>query len=119
MYLSNASLSELQREAEYTNNELALRILNLVEEDYEKRLEESQANERDVNDEIREYAVDSLNDLGNFIACLIVDIREGKGGKMASHKAATSFQQCAEDNIDADSYEVLSPMINKIVKACH
>lgn len=119
MYLSNASLSELQREAEYTDNELALHILNLVEEEHQKHLKESQANERDVNDEIREYAVEALNDLGNFIACLIIDIREGKGGKIASRKAATSFQQCAEDNIDADSYELLSPMINKIVKACY
>ena len=119
MYSSDSTLDELRREAECTNNELALRILKLAEEEFSERLEESHQRERDVSDEVREYVVNSLDDFGNFIACLIVDIREGKGGKTACHKAATSFQQCAEDNIDADSYEVLSPMINKIVKACY
>lgn len=118
MYSSNSTLDELRREAECTNNELALRILKLAEEEFERKLEESHRNERNVSDEVREYVVDSLDDLGSYIACLITDIRQGKGGVRASAKAAKDFQQCAEDNIDSDSYEVLSPMIDKIIKAC-
>jgi hypothetical protein len=110
--------SELRRGAEYSDNKLALRIIQQYEEEFEERLGKSQNNERTVNDEINEYVVGNLDDLGTYIAQLIVDIRLNKAGVRATTKSANAFKQCAEDNIDTDSYEVLSPMIDKIVRAC-
>lgn len=114
MYFSNASLEELRREAEYTNNELALRILELAD----TQIEEAKKGQCDISCEVREYALNNLDEVGNFVAAMIADIRECKAGVRGTKKAGVHFKNRFEDNICADSAELLAGFVDKIYEAC-
>lgn len=114
MYISNASFEELRREAEHTNNELALRILELAD----TQIEEAKTGECDKSCEVREYALNDLDEVGNFVAALIEEIRQCKAGVRGTKKAGVDFKNRFEDNICADSAELLAGFVDKIYEAC-
>ena len=114
MYMHNMSFEELRREAEYTNNELALRILELA--DTQIKANENECNR--ISCEVREYALNDLDEVGNFVATLIEEIRECKAGVRGTKKAGVDFKNRFEDNIGSDSAELLAGFADKIYEAC-
>ena len=118
MYISNLTFEELRREAEYTNNELALRILDLADNKINAEVEEAKAGKCTVSCEVREYALNDLDVVGDFVATLIKDIRRCKGGVRATKQAGVNFKYRFEDEISVDSAELLAEFADKIYEAC-
>lgn len=113
MYFSNATLQELVRDAEETQNELALRMYEKLRTTYQVKtkllsLEAKRA-------EIFEWAVNATNDpLKTFTLELLKAVFDAKGGKRKTLEAIRQFRLCCETDIMADEAELLEHFVNNV-----
>lgn len=115
MYFSNATLQELVREAEETQNELALRLYNKVRNDLPSEEQVVITRSEVKRAEIFEWAVNATNDpLKTFTLELLKAVFDAKGGKRKTLEAINQFRLCCETDIMADEAELLENFVNDV-----
>ena len=115
MYFSNATLQELVREAEETQNELALRMYDKVKNDIPSEDQVVITRSEARRAEIFEWAVNATNDpLKTFTLELLKAVFDAKGGKRKTLEAINQFRLCCETDIMADEAELLEHFVNDV-----
>nr|DAO81153.1 MAG TPA: hypothetical protein [Caudoviricetes sp.] len=116
MIFSNSTLEEMRREAESTNNKLALAIFKKIEnEDVEE--ERLLTRSERIQNELREYALNELEDsLVPFTINLLCSVYAAKGGKRKTLEAIEHFKVRCENEIGSDETEMLEKFINEVPK---
>lgn len=111
MIFSNSSFEELRREAESSNNELALAILKKID-DNEEITVLSKSEEYDF--EVRGYAIHDINnDIADFVVEFLKSVYEAKGGKRKTLEAIQQFRLDVE-NVPADQAEMIEHFLNDV-----
>lgn len=114
MIFSNSTLEEMRREAESTNNELALAIFKRIEDENVEEEMLLSRSER-IQSELREYALNALEDsLIPFTINLLCSVFAAKGGKRKTLEAIKHFRIRCENDIGSDETEMLEDFINKV-----
>jgi hypothetical protein len=118
MIFSNSTLEEMRREAESTNNELALAIFKRIEDEDEDVQEEMLLSRSErIQSELREYALNELNvSLVPFTINLLCSVYAAKGGKRKTLEAIEHFKIRCENEIGSDETEMLEKFINEVPK---
>lgn len=112
MIFSNSSLEEMRREAESSNNELALEILKKLDEIVQENVR-SRSEEYII--EVQGYAVNAVNDdIANFIIELLKSVFEAKGTKRKTLEAIQQFRLDVENGVMADEAEMLEHFLNDV-----
>ena len=115
MYISNATLQELVREAEETQNELALRLHEKVKNNIPSEDQVVITRSEAKRAEIFEWAVNATNDpLKTFTLELLKAVFDAKGGKRKTLEAIRQFRLCCETDIMADEAELLEHFVNDV-----
>lgn len=118
MIFSNSTLEEMRREAESSNNELALAIFKRIEDEDEDVQEEMLLSRSErIQSELREYALNELNvSLVPFTINLLCSVYAAKGGKRKTLEAIEHFKIRCENEIGSDETEMLEKFINEVPK---
>lgn len=112
MIFSNSSLEEMRREAESSNNELALAILKKMDEQDEIRV---LSRSEEYENEVRGYAVNAVNeDIANLTIELLKSVFTAKGGKRKTLEAIQKFRLDVENGVMADEAEMLEHFLNDV-----
>lgn len=115
MYFSNATLQELVREAEETQNELALRMYEKIKNDIPSEDQVVITRSEAKRAEIFEWAVNATNDpLKTFTLELLKAVFDAKGGKRKTLEAIQQFRLSCETDIMADEAELLEHFVNDV-----
>nr|DAS50489.1 MAG TPA: hypothetical protein [Caudoviricetes sp.] len=115
MYFSNATLQELVREAEESQNELALRLYDKVKNDLPSEDSVIFTRSEAKRAEIFEWAVNATNDpLKTFTLDLLKAVFDAKGGKRKTLEAIQQFRLCCETDIMGDEAELLEHFVNDV-----
>ena len=114
MIFSNSTLEEMRREAESTNNELALAILKKIEDEDAEDERLLTRSER-IQNELRKYAFNQLKgSLVPFTINLLCSVFAAKGGKRKTLEAIEHFRIRCENEIGSDETEMLEDFINNV-----
>lgn len=112
MIFSNSTLEEMRREAESTNNELALEILKKLDEIVQENVR-SRSEEYTI--EVQGYAVNAVNDdIAAMTVELLKSVFEAKGGKRKTLEAIQQFRLDVENGVMADEAEMLEHFLNDV-----
>lgn len=106
MIFSNSTLEEMRREAESTNNELALAILKKIEDEdteEERLLTRSERIQNELEDSLVPFTIN-----------LLCSVFAAKGGKRKTLEAIEHFCISCENEIGSDETEILEDFINKV-----
>lgn len=111
MIFSNSSLEEMRREAESSNNELALAILKKIEDGEEVTV---LSKSEEYENEVRGYAVNDINnDILDYTVNLLKEVFAAKGGKRKTLEAIQQFRLDVE-NVPADQAEMIEHFLNGV-----
>lgn len=111
MIFSNSTFEEMFREAEDSNNELALAILKKVEDGDEITV---LTKSEEYENEVRGYAVHDINnDILDFTVNLLKEVFSAKGGKRKTLEAIQQFRLDVE-NVPADQAEMIEHFLNGV-----
>ena len=103
----NAPLNELVREAEQNDNRLALAIT----ERFEERLKQSEQQKSTIRDEINEYVVQDIPEVGKYFVNLIKNIVEDKGAKKKSKQHIVDFVNAIENDFSPETQEAFGNVL--------
>ena len=112
----NATLNELVREAEHSNNRLALAIAERFEEELEQQSNQSKQSERTVHDEVNEYVVQDIPEFGKYFTDLIKNIIEDKGAKRKTKQHIADFVNAIENDFSPETQEAFDSVLVDIQK---
>ncbi len=104
---ANNTLNELIKEAEQSDNILALAIT----ERFEAELEQSEQQKRTVHDEVNEYIVQSIPEFGKYFTDLIKDIIEDKGAKKKTKQHIVNFVNAIENDFSPETQEAFDSVL--------
>lgn len=111
MIFSNSTFEEMCREAEDSNNELALAILKKVEDGDEITV---LTKSEEYENEVRGYAVHDINnDILDYTVNLLKEVFSAKGGKRKTLEAIQQFRLDVED-VPADQAEMIEHFLNGV-----
>lgn len=111
MIFSNSTFEEMCREAEDSNNELALAILKKVEDGDEITV---LTKSEEYENEVRGYAVHDINnDILDYTVNLLKEVFSAKGGKRKTLEAIQQFRLDVE-NVPADQAEMIEHFLNGV-----
>ena len=114
MIFSNSTLEEMRREAESTNNELALAILKKIDDGCDDEELFILSKSEKYENEVRYYAVHDINnDILDFTVNLLKEVFSSKGGKRKTLEAIQQFRLDVE-NVPADQAEILEHFLNGV-----
>ena len=103
---TNNTLNELIKEAEQSDNRLALAIT----ERFEAELEQSEQQKRTVYDEMNEYVVQDIPEVGKYFVNLIKNIIEDKGAKKKTKQHIVDFVNAIENDFSPETLEAFSAL---------
>lgn len=116
MMFSNSTLDELRREAEETDNKLALAILDRIPDAIRDEVI-AETKEYETRMEILEGAIHQTNYyLSQAVAETMVDIFNSEGGKRKTSTALKELQMRFDAYILSDAAEVLDGFVPDVVK---
>ena len=104
---ANNTLNELIKEAEQSDNRLALAIT----ERFEEQLEQSEQQKRTVYDEMNEYVVQDIPEVGKYFVNLIKNIVEDKGAKKKSKQHIVDFVNAIENDFSPETQEAFDDVL--------
>ena len=104
---TNNTLNELITEAEQNDNRLALAIT----ERFEAELEQSEQQKRTVHDEVNEYVVRDIPEVGKYFVNLIKNIVEDKGAKKKSKQHIVDFVNAVENDFSPETQEAFANVL--------
>ena len=114
MIFSNSTLEEMRREAESSNNELALAILKKIDDGGDDEELFILSKSEKYENEVRYYAVHDINnDILDFTVNLLKEVFSSKGGKRKTLEAIQQFRLDVE-NVPADQVEILEHFLNGV-----
>ena len=109
---ANITLNELLREAEQNDNKLAL----IITERFEAELEQqSKQSERTVHDEVNEYVVQDIPEIGKYFVNLIENIIEDKGAKKKTKQHIADFVNAVENDFSPETREAFGGVLGDIL----
>lgn len=103
----NTALNELIKEAEQSDNRLALAIT----ERFEEELEQSEQQKSTIRDEVNEYVVQDIPEVGKYFVNLIKNIVEDKGAKKKSKQHITDFVNAIETDFSPETREAFGNVL--------
>ena len=109
---TNNTLNELIKEAEQSDNRLALAIV----ERFEEELEQSEQQKRTVHDEVNEYIVQDIPEVGKYFVNLIKNIIEDKGAKKKTKQHIVDFVNAIENDFSPETLEAFDDVLANIKK---
>ena len=105
---ANNTLDELLKEADQSDNKLALAITERFEEEVEKlKLQQRNA----IQDEINEYVVQDIPEFGKYFVDLIKNIIEDKGAKKKSKQHIVDFVNAIETDFSPETQEAFGNVL--------
>ena len=108
---ANITLNELLREAEQNDNRLAL----IITERFEAELEQSEQQKRNaVQDEVNEYVVQDIPEIGKYFVKLIENIIEDKGAKRKTKQHIVDFVNAIENDFSPETREAFGGVLGDI-----
>lgn len=103
----NIPLNELIKEAEQSDNILALAIT----ERFGEQLEQSEQQKHTVYDEMNEYVVQDIPEVGKYFVNLIENIIEDKGAKKKSKQHIVDFVNAIENDFSPETREAFGNVL--------
>ena len=104
-------LNELIKEAEQSDNRLALAIT----ERFEEELEQSEQQKRTISDEVNEYVVQDIPEVGKYFVNLIENIIEDKGAKKKSKQHIVDFVNAIENDFSPETQEAFADVLKHLM----
>lgn len=104
---ANNTLNELIKEAEQSDNRLALAIT----ERFEEELEQSEQQKSTIRDEVNEYVVQDIPEVGKYFVNLIKNIVEDKGAKKKSKQHIVDFVNAIENDFSPETREAFGNVL--------
>lgn len=104
---ANTPLNELVREAEQSDNILALAII----ERFEEELKQSEQQKSTIRDEVNEYVVQDISEVGKYFVNLIENIVEDKGAKKKSKQHIVDFVNAIENDFSPETQEAFGGVL--------
>ena len=113
---ANNPLNELIREAEHNDNRLALAITERFDEELEQLEQRSEQQKRTVYDEVNEYVVQDISEVGKYFVNLIKNIVEDKGAKKKSKQHIVDFVNAIENDFSPETQEAFDSVLVDVKK---
>ena len=107
---ANTTLNELIKEAEQSDNRLALAIT----ERFEEELEQSEQQKSTIRDEVNKYVVQDIPEFGKYFANLIENIIEDKGAKRKTKQHIVDFVNAVENDFSPETREAFGGVLGDI-----
>ena len=108
---TNTPLNELISEADKNDNRLALAITERFEAELEQQSEQSEQQKRTVYDEVNEYVVQDIPEVGKYFVNLIKNIVEDKGAKKKSKQHIVDFVNAIENDFSPETQEAFGNVL--------
>ena len=108
---ANNTLNELIKEAEQSDNRLALAITERFDEELEQLEQRSEQQKRTVYDEVNEYVVQDIPEVGKYFVNLIKNIVEDKGAKKKSKQHIVDFVDAIESDFSPETQEAFDDVL--------